>query len=157
MLSKRYSIGQLLLVLGIVILAFSAPNDTPWASPVSAEAEATPVSAEVEAVPAAVVPGGPGYVMIPAVAFLPASSSTSYTIFWGDLSVPNGSATGPQSFYAPVFLPQGARRTGMTLFYHDTIIDSNTLGVDLLRKPLPSSSSGESVGLSVYPSLTGFG
>jgi hypothetical protein len=97
--------------------------------------------------------------MVPAAAFHPEKPSSGYTVYWGELSVPSGSPNGYSLFFAPVNLPQGARLTGLTLYYHDTINDANTLGVDLFRKPLPALNSGENVGLSVYtnPTPNGFG
>ena len=49
------------------------------------------------------------------------------------------------------------RETGITMYSRDTENDTNTLGVDMLRKPLPGLSSGENVGLSVYSNLIDYG
>ena len=142
MLSKRVRVGQLvfnLLLAGVIVLALGSQRGS------------TVVSAEPQAAPAqAAVPGGPGYLMVPAIAFLPESSTAAYTVIWGELSVPQGSPNPIYDFYAPVYLPQGARLTGLTMYYRDTIADTKYLGVDLWRKPLPSSSSGEGVGLNAY-------
>jgi hypothetical protein len=94
--------------------------------------------------------------MVPAIAFQPDSSTAAYTVFWGELSVPQGSPNTWSDFNAPLYLPQGAHFTGLTMYYRDTVNDSNTLGVDLMRKPVPSISSGEAVGLNVYSNLIGF-
>jgi hypothetical protein len=94
--------------------------------------------------------------MVPAIAFQPDSSTAAYTVFWGELSVPQGSPNPGSDFNAPLYLPQGAHFTGLTMYYRDTVNDSNTLGVDLMRKLVPSSSSGEGVGLSVYSNQIGF-
>jgi hypothetical protein len=143
MSSKRYSITQLLLVLGIAMLAFAAINAKPWATPVSAAVEEAPAAEAALAAPAAVVPGGPGYVMIPAAAFIPSSPDTIYRFSSFDLAVPSGSETG--FFFAPVYLPQGARLTGMTMFYIDNANDGNKMIVRMERKTLPSTSSDPSL------------
>lgn len=149
MLSNRFQIGQLILIAVLaVLLVFSLGGERGVRSVNAAEPQAAPALAGV--------PGGPGYIMVPATAFVPGSPTAGYTIFWGELSVPSGSPGGLTYFYAPVYLPQGATLTGLTMFYRDTESDGNTLGVDLLRKPLPGATSGEGVGLSVYGDQIGF-
>jgi len=149
MLSNRFQIGQLILIaVLVVLLVFSLGGESGVIMINAAEPQAAPALAAV--------PGGPGYIMVPATAFVPGSPTAGYTIFWGELSVPSGSPGGLTFFYAPVYLPQGATLTRLTMYYRDTELDGNTLGVDLLRKPLPSTSSGEGVGLSVYGDQIGF-
>lgn len=106
---------------------------------------------------AAAVAGGPGYVMVPAVAFQPDSPAGNYSRFWGELSVPNGSPGGYTYFSAPVILPHGARLTGLTVYYRDTDADGATVTVEMLRKPVPSMSSGESLNLFINSTRIGFG
>ena len=147
--SKRIKFG--LLILNIVVIGLLFITLGPLEGIFSVKA------AEPPAANMAAVTGGPGFLMIPAVAFLPESPTNDYLIFWGDLSVPLTSPNPYSRFYAPVYLPQGAQLTGLTLFFHDTTVDGNSLGVDFYRKPLPSSSSGENLGLSVYSNQTGWG
>ncbi len=147
MTSNRFQTVQLVLSVMIVGLLLVSLGISRSPTPVNA--------AELQAGLAAPVPGGPGYVMIPATAFSPERPTDNYTVFWGELSVPTGSPNGYTFFNAPVNLPQGATLTGMTMYYRDTNSDSLTLGGDLMRKPLPSVSSGELVGLSTYSNLIG--
>lgn len=143
--SNRFQSVQIILNIVLILVLLAVFFFERGSSPVNA--------AESQAA----VPGGPGYVMVPATAFIPESSSDGYRVFWGELSVPEGSPNGYTIFNAPVYLPQGARLTGLTMYYTDTNNDSDTLGVDLMRKPLPSLSSGELVGLSIYSNLVDFG
>jgi len=149
MQANRLQIAQLILTAVLVVLLAATLGVGRGAAPV----RAAPPQAGV----GAAVPGGPGYVMVPATAFVPENSTDGYRVFWGELSVPEGSPNGYTRFSAPVYLPQGASLTGITMYYRDTENDTNTLGVDMMRKPLPGLSSGESVGLSVYSSLIDFG
>src|SRR5574341_670352 len=150
--ANRFQIFQSILtamLIVLLLLSFGFHREVPTVN-----------AAEPQAAAAAAVPGGPGYVMIPATAFIPEQSTDTYRVFWGELSVPTSSPIPIVSFNAAVYLPQGATLTGMTMFYHDTIVDTKYLGVDLMRKPLPSLNSGENVGLSIYSELfsqTGFG
>lgn len=149
MQTNRFQIVQLVLnlvLIGLLVVVLSTNHRAMTVSAADPRVEV-----------AAPVPGGPGYVMVPATAFIPESPSDNYTVFWGDLSVPAGTLGTISVFNAPVYLPQGATLTKITLYYHDTNNDSYTLGVDFMRKPLPSSSSGESLGLSVYSNQTGWG
>ena len=149
MLSKRFQIAQLVLMAVLVVLLSVSLGSQHGVTPVSA--------AEPQAAPAlAAVPGGPGYIMVPATAFIAESPTMGYNVFWGELSVPEGSPGIITYFNAPVYLPHGATLTKLTMFYRDSDVDAFTLGVDLLRKPLPSTSSGEQVGLSVYGDQIGF-
>ncbi len=133
-----------LLLAGFLVLALGSE----WGViPVSAAPKTMPLQQAV--------PGGPSYLMIPAIAFQPEKPTDAYTIFWGELSVPQSSPNAFTYFYAPVNLPQGAHLTGLTMYYRDSNADAYTLGVDFYRKLLPSSSSGELVGLSIYSNLTG--
>lgn len=105
--------------------------------------EMTVVNAAIDQVRvAAAVPGGPGYLMVPATAFIAEESTDAYTTYWGELAVPVGAPNGYTHFNAPVYLPQGATITNLVLYYTDTISDTNTLGVNLRRKQVTGSDSG---------------
>ena len=149
MRANRLQIAQLILTTALVVLLAATLGGGRGAA--TASAAAPQAGAE------AAVPGGPGYVMVPATAFVPEYSSSIYTVFWGDLSVPLSSPSAVVSFNAPVYLPQGATLTGLTIYYHDTTDDSKSLGVDMMRKQLPGFTSGEGVGLSVYGNLVDWG
>ena len=148
MLTNHNHAGEIvfrLLLAGLFVLALGSVGGS---IPASAEPQAQPLLAPVA--------GGPGYVMVPAIAFVAESSTAAYTVFWGELSVPESAPGGLTSFNAPLYLPQGAHLTGIIMYYRDTVNDTKTLGVDLMRRPLPSASSGENVGLSVYGNQIGF-
>lgn len=144
--TKFFQIGRLILNVLLIGLLFITL--------VTREGIFAVKAAEPQAANAVVVPGGPGYLMIPAVAFTPESPQDNYDIFWGELSVPSTSSNAVSIFYAPVYLPQGAQLTGMILYYRDSTVDTKTLGVDFYRKALSGSSSGESVGLNIYSNQT---
>jgi len=86
------------------------------------------------------VPGGPGFLMVPASAFVPKSDNIVYSrpdgtsLFASTSSAPDG------NFDAPVFLPQGATVTKVVMYYYDN--DSNrTMSLHLLKFPLPGDTS----------------
>lgn len=146
---NRYQIGQSVLtavLIALLLLTFGPQNEAPTAN-----------AAEPQAGSTAAVPGGPGYVMVPATAFVAENSTDVYQVFWGDLSVPSSSPNPVVYFNAPVYLPQGATLTGLTVYYHDTTDDSKSLGLDMFRKQLPGWTSVENVGLSVYGNLLDWG
>ena len=85
------------------------------------------------------VPGGPGYLIQPASAFRPQSSSTEFLISASYLlNLTNPSA----SFIAPVSLPQGATINKFILYYQD---NDTVVGVEgrLSRIALPGAAAVE--------------
>jgi hypothetical protein len=84
------------------------------------------------------VPGGPGYLMVHASAFIPGMSTTIYRLAGASLY----NDTSPSAlFYAPVSLPQGATINRFVLFYLDNN-DSNIIG-RLSRTPHPGNVSSD--------------
>jgi len=149
MQTNRFQIGQSILTTILIVmlmLNFGAERGVPTVS-----------AAEPQAGLAAAVPGGPGYVMVPATAFVPETSSDTYRVDIGELSVPTISSANVVFFNAPVYLPQGATLTGLTMYYTDTISDANILGASLVRKPLPGPTLDQPVGLVVNSSQVGSG
>jgi len=80
-----------------------------------------------------VVPGGPGFVSIPARAFKPQDEGGAWNWVNGDLAMDSDSSTG--RFDAPLYIPNRARITNFILYYYDTSHDID-VSVYLYRKPL---------------------
>jgi len=91
-----------------------------------------PGSAGSPGVQQAPVPGGPGFLMIPAAAFTPVNSGTLYY---------NGTALNTQqgspyiAYHAPVNLPHGVTVTKLVLYYIDTDLPKSAK-VYLYRHPV---------------------
>jgi hypothetical protein len=72
MLSNRFQMVQLVLTAVLAVLL---------AVSLGANQRSMTVSAEPQAETALAVPGGPGYVMVPATAFQPESPTAAYSVF----------------------------------------------------------------------------
>ena len=95
---------------------------------------------EVEGGAVNVVPGGPGFVSIPARAFKPQDEGGAWFYFNGDLAMDTDSSTG--RFDAPLYIPNGATITKLVVYYLDLSYDVD-LTVFLFRKPLAGSLEEE--------------
>ncbi len=70
--------------------------------------------------PAAPVPGGPGFLMLPAAAFHPRSNTILFELYDGiSLMTLEGSSV-DCAYFAPLTLPQGATITKMVQYYWDS-------------------------------------
>ena len=86
------------------------------------------------------VPGGPGFLMVPASAFVPKSDRIEYSrpdgtsLSTSSTSIPDG------NYDAPVFLPQGATVTKVVMYYYDND-PSHIMGLTFSKFPLPGNTS----------------
>ncbi len=84
------------------------------------------------------IPGGPGYVMVPATAFIPRDNTTLFSRANGViLTTKTGSVF--YTYDAPVYLPDGATVTKLILYYQDTDVSKN-IQIDLWYGPLPGNT-----------------
>jgi hypothetical protein len=91
------------------------------------------------------VPGGPGYVMIHASAFMPVSNSLAYSFIGPALATSTGS---PSSIYqAPLNLPNGASIIKIVLYCYDNDPAGSIL-VNLFTYPLPGGAAYSSNSVS---------
>jgi len=110
-----------------------------------------PGSSGSPSVQQAPVPGGPGFLMIPAAAFTPAFPDTIYT---NHVVLESQAGSSNIIYMAPVNLPQGATVTKFVLYFNDTDLTQSVLA-DLFRHPVPGGETFMMASVSTLVDLLG--
>ncbi len=134
MLSIRINIKSLIVVAALILLLMST---NAFAFAQHTESEPLPETSG-EAING--VPGGPGFLSIPARGFIPADEDNIWYYVNGEIAI--GSLTGYNIFQAPLNVPNGATITKLVLYYYDTSHDYDIM-LYLFRKPLAGGNEQE--------------
>jgi len=133
--TSRFTVLAVLLMVLILLVStgtFAFAQEGGGEEPV-----VIPGSSVSPSVQQAPVPGGPGFLMIPAAAFTPAFPGTIYTNYGVLVS---GQSSTQITYMAPVNLPQGATVTKLVLYFNDTDL-SQSVFAELLRNPVPGGET----------------
>lgn len=141
MLSIKVSFKSIILSAALILLLMST---NAFAFAQNTESESPPETSG-EAINS--VPGGPGFLSIPARGFIPADEDNIWYYVNGDIAI--GTLTGYNIFQAPLNVPNGATITKLVLYYYDTSHDYDIM-LYLFRKPLAGGNEQEMARVQSY-------